>query len=171
MKLISIVFSLTLIFSNTQQENFDFKDLKIKGLDFNSTENAIVKSLGKGKKVVVIDEHYPYFIYYPEAGEKFYDLKYEGFTFTGNNQKGFLLHYVDFDAAGKIQITYKGKLLSGLTTNSELLNVFSNIKKESFAHPEPNKEEILIYTEYHETGAVFTFKNDRLIRFRFWYLC
>lgn len=166
-----IAFSVTFLASNTQQENFDFRYLKIKGLDFKSTENAIIKSLGKGQKVVIIDEDYPCFIYYPEAGEKFYDLKYEGFTFTGNNQKGFLLHYVDFDAAGKIQITYKGKLLSGLTTNSELLKVFSNIKRENFAHLEPIKEKILIYTEYSVTGAVFTFKNDRLVRFHYWYLC
>ncbi|NBW35809.1 MAG: hypothetical protein EBR30_12470 [Cytophagia bacterium] len=171
MKLISIVFSLALIVSNTQQENFDFKDLKIKGLDFNSTENAIVKSLSKGEKVVIIDEDYPCFLYYPEVGEKFYDLIYEGFTFTGNNQKGFLLNYLDFDATGKIQITYKEKLLSGLTTYSELLKVFSNIKKENFAHLEPIKEKILIYTAYSVTGAAFTFKNDRLIKFRFWYLC
>ncbi|MCZ8216982.1 MAG: hypothetical protein O9262_12120, partial [Cyclobacteriaceae bacterium] len=98
MKLISIVFSLALIVSNTQQENFDFKDLKIKGLDFKTTEIAIEKAIGKGSKTVIDEENNACGEFYSDNGEKFYDLKYEGFTFTGNNQKGFLLHYVDFDA-------------------------------------------------------------------------
>jgi hypothetical protein len=171
MKLISILFTLTSILSTTQQENFDFKDLQIKGLDFKTTELAIEKVLGKGSKTAIDEDNSACGTFYSDNGEKFYDIKYEGYTFSGNNKKGFFLTYADFDAVGKIQITYKGRLLSGLTTNSELLKVFSNIKKENFAHPEPTKEEILIYTEYSETGAAFTFKNDRLIRFRFWYLC
>lgn len=166
-----MLFSLAGVVFPTQQENFDFKDLKFKGLDFNTTKHAIEKTLGKGNRVDVNEDDYACGIFYSDTEEKFFNLNYNGFTFTGNDRLGFFLDYLDFDAAGKIQITYKGKALSGLTTKPELLKVFSNIKKKNFAHPEPTKDLILIYTELPENAAEFTFRDGRLIKFRFWYLC
>lgn len=172
MKVIFIILiSLATTVLNTQQENFDFKDLKFKELDFNTTELSITQSLGKGDKVSIDEDEYACGIFYSDTGEKFYNLKYDHFTFTGNERLGFFIDYIDFDAIGKIKITYKGKALSGLTTKSEFLKVFSNIKKEYFENPEPTKDLTLIYTKYSETAGEFTFKNGLLIRFRYWYLC
>ncbi|MCZ8215978.1 MAG: hypothetical protein O9262_07045 [Cyclobacteriaceae bacterium] len=170
--LIIVTLSLTSIISNTQQENFDFKDLKFRGLDFNSTERAIVKSFGKGKKVSVK---------YNDCGEgfssdrgQFYKLNYNGFTFRGNDKEGYFLESVNFDVAGKIKITYKGNVFSGLTTKPKLLTALGKVNPEEsfFSDPiEPGVESIIVGAEPYDNGVKFTLKNGQLIRFNYWESC
>jgi hypothetical protein len=166
-----VLFSFVVTNCFGQEENFDFKDLKFRGLDCNTTELAIEKAVGKGNKVALIDEDYACFIFYPVAEEIIYHLNYEGFTFSGNIEKGYFLNYLDFDAAGKMQLAYKDKLLSGLTTKTDFYKIFDDVAKEYFNYPDPNQDTVIIYTDYSETGAQFTFKNGRLVKFYYWHLC
>lgn len=165
--------SLVTTLSFGQQGSFDFKDLRFGDLEYAyfTTEQAIVKSLGQGKKVLTNEDDYSCGLFYSDSGEKYYHINYDGFNFTGNERVGFFLENINFDADGKIKITYKDKVLSGFTTKDIFFNTFNDVADEYFSYPDPNQDIVLIYTAYSETGAQFTFKNGRLIKFRYWYLC
>lgn len=159
---------LVAVASQAQQNQFDFSLLKFKGLEFSTTKSAITKVLGEAKQV---DTKYECgFFSKDQPDGPFYQLAYTGFTFIGGDKGKFFLETIDFDQAGKLELYYRGKKLSGLTTVAEFVNIFGEKAKDHF-DKHPDKHALILHSKDNEGGGQFTFRDGRLVKFEYWTPC
>jgi hypothetical protein len=100
----------------------------------------------------------------------YYQLAYTGFDYIGSDGGKFYLQHVNFDKPGKTRINYKNQILSGQTTKDDFIKMFGQIAREHFAN-NPGEQSILLYSKGSDDGAVFTFEDNRLVKFQYWTPC
>ncbi|MBI3220730.1 MAG: hypothetical protein HYZ44_14545 [Bacteroidetes bacterium] len=164
----TILLLLITTISHGQQRDFELRSIKFGGLDFSTTREAITKSFGKAKNVQT--NYQCGFFVNSQAGGPYYQLVYTDFNYIGSDKEKFFLQNVNFDIKGRIKINYNDKELSGKTTKDDFSKIFGDSAKEYFEkHLQENK--LMLFSKKSDDGAIFTFKNGRLIRFEYWTPC
>jgi hypothetical protein len=168
MRFIAVLLMLGAI-SQDQQIDFHLKNLKFKGLEFGTTREAIVAAVGQGRKV---DTNYECgFFSNDQEGGPFYQLVYAKFNYIGSDkEKLFYLEHVNFDAEGNIELMYLKWRLTGKTAMAEFARMFGDRAKDVVAELRDDNS-ILLYSKGSDDGAIFWFKNDRLLKFEYWTPC
>jgi hypothetical protein len=164
----TILLLLITTISYGQENDFDLKNIKFNGLEFSTTKEKIFKLFGAVKE---IDTNYECgFFANDQDGGPYYQLAYTGFDYIGSDGGKFYLQHVNFDKPGKTRINYKNQILSGQTTKDNFIKMFGHIAREHFAN-NPGEQSILLYSKGSDDGAVFTFEDNRLVKFQYWTPC
>lgn len=87
-----------------------------------------------------------------------------------DKEKFFYLENVDFDAKGTVKVDYLENELSGETTEEDFLKIFGNTVKRDFVKKSGGNS-ILLYSKGSDDGALFTFKDGRLVKLEYWTPC
>jgi hypothetical protein len=154
--------------SRGQQDNFELNKLKFNGLGFSETKELIIKTFGQGKKV---ETNYECgFFTNDQDGGPYYQLIYTDFNYIGSDKEEFFLQNVNFDIEGKMKMYYQDKVLSGQTTEDDLIKIFGEKAKDNFTR-HADRDTIFLYSKDSDDAAVFTFKNGRLHKFDYWTPC
>ncbi len=165
---LTILLTLISICSYGQQYNFDLDKVKFKGLGLETTRKIIIEKFGQGKRT---ETNYECgFFAIDNSKAPYYQLAFNDFKFIGSDKDKFYLHIVDFDLKGKIKIDYGEKQLSGLTTEDDFIKMFGEKISENFVK-HPDTEAVPMYSKDSDDGAVFIFKDGRLIKFEYWTPC
>jgi hypothetical protein len=163
----TILLTLISICSYGQQYNFDLDKVKFKGLGLETTKKIIIEKFGQGKR---IETNYECgFFALDNSKAPYYQLVFNDFKFIGSDKDKFYLHIVDFDLKGKIKIDYGDKILNGLTTKDEFIEMFGEIAKKHFDNPD--NQAIILIADGRDDGARFTFKDGRLVKSEYWTPC
>ena len=164
---ITILLSLLTVVTYGQVSDFDLKKIKFKGLEFSTTKQTIIKTFGQSK---IVDTDYECgFFTNDQPGGPYYQMVYPEFTYIGSDKEKFYLQQVNFDSKGQIIIKYGDKDLSGLTTVEQFCKIIGDTSDNIFQ--KPDRDSVLIYSKDSDDGAIFTFKNGRLIKFEYWTPC
>jgi hypothetical protein len=151
-----------------QQVEFDLNQIKFHGLDFSLNKDLIIETFGNGKKV---DTNYECgFFTNDQEGGPYYQLVYPDFNYIGSDKEKFYLANVNFDQVGRIKINYGEKDLNGQTTKEDFIIMFGEKAKKNF-EKYMDTETLLLYSKEGDDGAIFRFKNGRLIKFEYWTPC
>jgi hypothetical protein len=165
---LTILFILLTTVLRGQEHDFELKAIRFRGLEFNTTRRTIVKSLGQGKKV---DTNYDCgFFTNDQPNGPYYQLVYADFIYIGSDKEKFYLQTVYFDTNGKNKLQYKNNDLTGLTTKDDFIGIFGDAASKHFQE-NPEKDSILLFSKGSDDGAIFTFRNNRLIKFEYWTPC
>lgn len=165
---VTIFFILITTISRGQESDFELKNLKFKGLEFNTTKEKLIKVLGHGKKV---ETNYECgFFTNDQDGGPYYQLVYSDFNYIGSDKGKFFLQNVQFDLDGKIKFYYQDIELSGMTNKDVFIKIFGKKAEENFTK-HPDHETFFFYSKDSDDAAVFTFKNGRLHKFEYWTPC
>ena len=170
MRQIKLIIFLMLIatISLGQICSFELKNIKFRGLDFTIEKEIITKTFGPGER---IETNY-------ECGDftndqkngPYYQLVYDYFIYIGCDNEKFLLQQVNFDIKGKAKIIYLNKELNGQTTRDDFFKFFE-IQANEYFKKHPDKNSILLLSKGSDAGAIFSFKDNKLIKFEYWSPC
>jgi len=151
-----------------QQSDFDLAKIKFRGVDFISTKEKVIKSFGLPKRV---DTNYECGGFSnDQPGGPFYQFVYTGFNYIGSDSVDFFLENVSFDLKGQIRMKYGENELSGQTSKEDFINIFFGKVRRPFEEL-LNEDSILLYSINSDDGAIFTFRNGRLLKFEYWTPC
>lgn len=144
--------------------------VKFQGLSvFASTRTHIISRLGKPIRITQ-PKYECGFLSSAEQGKTYYSLHYQNLTFTGNAAEGYILEDVKFDAAGKITLTYKQWKFNSKTTVQNFERIFGQ-KVMDGTDPDGTIRTLIYSEKQGEDGAMFHFKNDKLVAFEYWSPC
>ena len=146
-----------------QQTTFDLNKIRFKGLRMEEPKEVVMKTFGKPKIKYPDYECGAYSKVQP--GSAFYQLIYSGFNYIGRDKEKFILEELDFDVLGKTKLQYGDKVLSGLTTENEFVNLFGAKAKAQFTKQSENM--IFLNATYRDDRGVFYFKKGKLIKFQY----
>ncbi|WP_062616235.1 hypothetical protein [Flammeovirga sp. SJP92] len=151
-----------------QVKAFDFSKLTFKGLEFRLSKDLVIKTFGLGE---IIDPQYECGFYAnDQQGAPFYQMSFNSFNYIGSDSEKFILENVYFNLDSGLSIQYDRWTLNGQTTKADLVEIFGDYVKTYFAN-NPEVNDILIYDANGDDGVIFTFKENRLISFRYWSPC
>lgn len=151
-------------------QEIDLEKVRFRGLDFTTTKEKVIKAFGQGKRV---ETNYEcgFFTNDQELGP-YYQLVYNSFDYIGSDKDKFFLQHVNFDTKGEIKLDYLNTQLSGQTTIGDFTKIFGDKVIENFEkHLDQDVVSILVYSKGSDDGAVFTFKNNKLVKFQYWTPC
>jgi len=150
-----------------QAAPFDFSQLHYRGAPDFSSKPRLIKLLGPPARITQPNYECGA-LSAREQGRKFYSLHYGLATFTGNATNKYQLDVVKF-AAGSQPLHYGAHAWSATTTISDLRRVFGADLKLA---PQPGGQQLAsVSAKGGDDGAVFIFKNGRLVEFQHWSPC
>ena len=162
---LTILFVLAIQLAHGQ---IDFDLIKFRGLGFSLTKETVIKSFGQPK---IIHTNYECGFYdNSQPGGPYYQLAFSNFNYIGSDKEPFILQTVTFDHSGKTKLQYGNKELSGLTRKSVFIEIFGEVAKKHFKE-NPDDDLILLRSTYGDDGAMFIFKDGRLIKYEYWSPC
>ena len=156
--------------SSVPEPTLDLTRVKLYALSASSSTKAqIIQRLGKPAKTTQ-PEYECGFLSSAEQGKTYYSLHYQNVVFTGNAQEGYLLENVEFDAAGKVVLTYGKSTFSGQTSVADLQRIVGG-KLLFDAEKEGTTWTLIRSPKGSNDGATFHFRNGRLVEFNYWSPC
>jgi len=164
---LTILMSLLTIVTYGQVKDFDLGKIKFNGIGFIASKQTIIKTFGQPK---IVDTDYECgFFTNEQPGGPYCQLVYTDFNYIGSEKENFCLQKVNFDPKGKVIIKYGDKELNGLTTVEQFCKIIGDTCDNIF--PNPDRDSVLVYSNDSDDGAIFTFKNGRLLKFEYWTPC
>ena len=164
----TILFTTFAVITFGQQKEFDFDEIRFRGLGISATREIITKSFGQPE--IVNTDYDCGFFTNDQPGGPYYQLVYEGFNYIGSDKEKFYLEHINFDSNGQIEMQYGDMELNGLSTKADFIAIFGDRAKTYFKE-NPGEDSILLLSHESDDGVVFTFKGNRLIKFQYWTPC
>jgi hypothetical protein len=151
-----------------QERDFDFNKVSFRGIEFSATKETIIKAFGQ-PKIAQTDYECGFFTN-DQPGGPYYQLVYPDHNYIGSDKERFHLEHVHFDIQGDVKLQYGNRVLSGLSTKADIIEIFGDRAKTYFKE-NPGEDSILLLSESSDDGVVLTFKGNTLIEFQYWTPC
>ncbi|ANQ51750.1 hypothetical protein MY04_4412 [Flammeovirga sp. MY04] len=167
-RLIIIVLICVSSISYGQVKAFDFSKLTFKGQEIILSKDVVIKTFGQGE---IKDPQYECGFYSnDQPGAPYYQISFDSFNYIGSDSEKFILEHVNFNLYSDLSIQYEKWTLNGQTTKADLIKIFGDNVETYFAN-NPELNDILIHNTNGDDGVIFSFKENRLIRFQYWSPC
>ncbi len=163
-----IAFAILFFVQLSIAQTVDFNKIKFKGLSFYSSQNEIIKKLGKPKKIYKPNYECG-FLSNGEQDEIYFTLDYGRIKFTGSKAEKFVLEKINFENDNSIVLNYKQFRLSYKTTFNDLLEIFG--KKIIKLIGTDLNGRFTIMHEKNDDGIIIELKKGRLIQIEYWSPC
>ncbi|HAC23775.1 MAG TPA: hypothetical protein DCE81_02545 [Cytophagales bacterium] len=166
-KVLAIFLSFLTTLSFGQVSDFDLMQITFGGLNFSTPKQAIVEIFGQAE--IIHTDYQCGFFTNDQPGGPYYQMVYTGFKYIGSDQEDFYLQQVDFNTGGQLILSYRDMKLSAETTVEEFCRIVGDSCHDVFR--KPVFDSVLLYSKGSDAGAIFTFKDGRLLRFEYWTPC
>lgn len=164
----TILLTLLTALAYGQERDFDFNKVSFRGINFSATKETIINAFGQPK--IAQTEYECGFFTNDQPGGPYYQLVYPDYNYIGSDKERFYLEHVHFDIKGAVKLQYGNRVLSGLSTKADIIEIFGDRAKTYFKE-NPGEESILLLSESSDDGVVLTFKGNTLIKFQYWTPC
>lgn len=153
---------------NSNADGFELRNLKINGLDFNTSQSEVEAVFGAAKKLETDYECGFFSIEQPNA--PFFQLKYSDIVFIGNDKVGYQFQSIRINLNETIVVKYDGKLLNHQTSIEQFVEIIGDDANKLLEN-ESRDQQIVLYSKGSDDAAFFTFKNGELLKIEYWSPC
>ncbi|MBD8487876.1 hypothetical protein IFO69_03845 [Echinicola sp. CAU 1574] len=178
-KEISLLLLLMLFATSAFSQQKDKVLITLNGVNAFASKTEILQQFGEPIAITKPDYECG-FLSSDEQGEVFYSLEYDGFTWTGNGKRDYVLEELKIGKVDSLLIKFQGELVSQNTSSEKLLEIVGNLevsvdkskggRNEWFKSTLKNKgvEVFCITVPLYDDAYHFYFVDDRLDLIAYW---